>query len=371
MSLWFILALMTLGAVFAVLWPLARRPARQIDSDLAVYRDQLDELARDRAAGLIGEAEAEAARVEIGRRLIAAADAGEAAKAAASDPGLRGRRVAAALALTLLPIGSVALYAKLGSPALPGAPLSARTAASALAERPIDELIARVEAHLAANPEDGRGWEVLAPVYLRLGRVEDAVKARRNALRLLGATAAREADLGEALVLAANGVVTGEARQAFERALALEGRHVKARYFLAHAAEQDGKREQAAEIWRALLAEAPAGAPWAEAVREALARLDPAAAPAGLGADDMAAAEKLSPEERAAMVGGMVERLAARLKEDGSNLEGWLRLVRAYMVLGEPEKAKAAAAAARTALAGDADKLRQVNELIKTLGLET
>jgi cytochrome c-type biogenesis protein CcmH len=373
MSFWFILGLMTLAAMFAVLWPLGRRPAGGAGSDLAVYRDQLDELERDRAAELIGPAEAEAARVEIGRRLIAAADANGAAQSSTADAGQTGRRIAAVLALTVLPIGALALYGKLGSPTLPGAPLAERVQAPALAERSIEELIARVEAHLDVNPEDGRGWEVLAPVYMRLGRSEDAVKARRSALRLLGATATREADLGEALVYAANGVVTEEARQAFERALALDGRHVKARYFLGLAAEQDGKREQAAAIWRALLAEAPAGAPWIETVREALARVDPSVAgtPAGPSAEDMAAAEGLTPEQRATMVRGMVERLAARLKEDGSNLEGWLRLVSAYMVLGEPEKAKAAAAEARTALAGDADKLQRVNELMKTLGLET
>ena len=108
-------------------------------------------------------------------------------------------------------------YLTLGSPRLPGQPLQARRDAplqNTLARR----LVAQVEAHLEKNPEDGRGWEVVGPVYMRLGRFEDAVKARRNALRLLGASADREADLGEALIGGANGVVTAEAKAAFERA---------------------------------------------------------------------------------------------------------------------------------------------------------
>lgn len=372
MSLWFILALMTAVAIFAVLWPLGRRPALgRAGSDVAVYRDQLDELDRDKRAGLIGAAEADAARVEVGRRLLTAADAaaGRGEDAAAAVPARR--KVAAVAAFTLLPIGAVALYVGLGSPGLPDAPLASRTQAHApLEDQPIMSLIARVEAHLEGNPEDGRGWEVLAPIYLRLGRFEDAVSAWQKVLRLMGPTAAREAEYGEALVYAANGVVTGEAKEAFERALKHDPNEVKARFFLGLAAEQDGKREQAAAIWRAMLADAPPDASWVELVRQALARVEGAPA-TGPSADDVAAVEGLPPDQRAQMIRGMVERLAARLKADGSDVEGWLRLVRAYVVLGERDKAKAAAADARKAIAGDEAKLRRVDDLVKSLGLET
>jgi cytochrome c-type biogenesis protein CcmH len=369
MTLWFILALMTAAAVFAVLWPLSRRSqTAKTAADVAVYRDQLDELERDRAAGLIGGVEAEAARVEIARRLIAAADTAQ-----AEEGGLRasqGRRRAAMLAgLIALPLGVVSLYLAIGSPQLPGAPLSARLATPP-ETRSIDTLVAQVEAHLERNPNDGRGWEVIAPVYLRLGRFEDAVKARRNALRLNGATAAREGDLGEALVAVSNGVVTADAKAAFERARSHDAKDIKARYFLALAAEQDGRRDEAAGLFRDLLTDAPPDAPWAEAVRRSLARVDPAAANSpGPTAEDVAAADKMAPEDRNAMVRGMVDRLATRLKQDSADLDGWLRLVRAYTVLGEPDKAKAAAADARSALASDPDKLRRVEELAKTLGL--
>lgn len=374
MTLWFAMALMTAAAIFAVLWPLGRRRAPPPSgSDLAVYRDQLEEVDRDRAAGRIGEAEAIAARIEVSRRLLAASDAAAATQAkppASASAGWR-RRAAALVALIALPAGTAGLYLALGSPGLPAAPLSARL--QQLPERPsLPTLVAQVEAHLAKNPQEGRGWEVLAPVYMRLGRFDDAVKARRSALQLLGDSPEREGDLGEALVAAANGVVTADAKSVFERALALNDKDVKARFFLGVAAEQDGRRADAANAWRDLLKEAPPGAPWAELVRHALARVDgtPVAGQGNPTAEDMAAASDLAPDQRAAMVRGMVDRLAERLKHDGSDVEGWLRLVRAYTVLGERDKAQAAASEARRALASEPDKVRRVDELVKGLGLE-
>src|SRR5262249_61418978 len=140
--------------------------------------------------------------------------------------------------------------------------------------RSLATLMGQVETHLARNPGDGRGWEVLAPVYMRLGRFDEAVTARRNALRLLGSTTAREADVGEALTAQANGIVTADAKVAFERALALDGDNVRARFFVGLAAEQDGRRSDAAGIWRDIIAKSPPGAPWIEFVQRSLARLD-------------------------------------------------------------------------------------------------
>jgi len=366
-----IMVLMTAAAILAVLWPLSRRSPARSGSDVEVYRDQLEEIARDRAAGLIGEAEAEAARIEVSRRLLAAADhADRAGRSAGAGRTAWPRQAAALTALLVLPALAAGLYLALGSPELPDHPLAARREAPP-EQRSIAELVGRVEQHLQQNPEDGRGWEVLSPVYMRLGRFDDAVRARRNVLRLLGPSADREADLGEALTAAANGIVTAEAKQAFERALAHNADDFRARYFLGLAAEQDGRPQEAAEIWRKLLASAPADAAWVDFVREALARVAPAAAaPPAPTAQDIEAARTLSPGERAAMVQGMVDRLAARLKEDGSDVEGWLRLVRAYMVLGERERARAAAADARRALAREPDKLKRVDEFLKGLGLE-
>jgi cytochrome c-type biogenesis protein CcmH len=369
MTLWFALAVMTAAAVFAVLWPLSRRrePA-PAGNDVRVYRDQLEEIARDRAAGRIGETESEAARVEVSRRLLAAAD-NPAGSAAASS--LWGRRVVAIAALVLLPAGAATLYLALGSPLLPGQPLTARLVAPGSA--PITQLVAQVEAHLERDPKDGRGWEVLAPVYMQLGRFDDAAKAWRNTIAYSGATAEREAALGEALVGIANGVVTAEAASAFQRALALDASDVKAHYFIGLSAAQDGRREEAAAIWRKMLASAPADAPWAGFVRSALARIEdsPNVNTPAPSAEDVAAAADLDPAQRQQMIAGMVDRLANRLKNDGGDIDGWLRLVRAYTVLGEREKARSAAADARRSIGNDTEKLRRIDELIKGLGLES
>jgi cytochrome c-type biogenesis protein CcmH len=366
MTLWFVFALMTAAAIFAVLWPLGRagRPHKD-GSETTVYKDQLAEVDRDVAADLIGSSEAEAARVEISRRLLAAADHRR-------DPpdtsSVKWRRSAAILALVGLPVAAVAFYLPLGSPRLGDFPLAAR-AVSPDPTQPLDNLVAQVEAHLEKNPTDGRGWSVLAPVLAKLGRYDDAVRAYRNSITYNGDSAARRADLGEALAGAANGVVTAESKAEFDRAIALNADDVKASYFLGLAAEQDGHAAEATSIWRAMLAKAPPEAPWRPLVLAALARVGGSTAPV-LSDDTIAAAKDMNETDRNAMIHGMVDRLAVRLKQNGDDVEGWLRLVRAYMVMGDRDKAKSAQADARQAVAKDAERLKQLNEGLKNLGLD-
>ena len=388
MILWPILTLMTLGAVIAVWWPLARRQGSvRSGSDIAVYRDQLDEIDRDQAAGLIGNVEAEAARVEVSRRLIAAAETAKARSTApAPGPAGRYRRATLAAAIVLLPAGAGSVYLLLGSPGLVSVSMNAATDGQPLPAG-VEKTVAEVETYLESNPKNGRGWELLAPVYLRLGRFDDAVRARRNALEIFGPDAARLGDLGEAMVMASNGVVTAEAKSLFERANAADPEDVMAQYYLGLSAKQDGRRDEAEKRWRALVSRAGEGAEWLPLVKNALARIDeksppvvvaapaPASstakvAPKGPSASEIAAAGQLAPAERTGMIQGMVARLAQKMAENGSDVDGWLRLIKAYSVLGERDKALAAAANARSALAGNSDNLRRIGELAKELGLE-
>src|SRR4051794_21548911 len=379
MMLWPIFVLMTLAAVLAVWWPLARRQkAVRSGTDVAVYRDQLDEIDRDEAASLIGSVEAEAARVEVSRRLIAAVDTAKAATAVAAPvPAGSYRRATLAATIILLPLGAGVTYLSLGSPNLVPVSMSAAQPVPAA----IESTVARVEAYLQNNPKDGRGWEVLAPVYLRLGRFNDAVRARRNALEIFGADAARLADLGEAIVMASSGVVTPEAKSLFERASAANPEDVMAQYYLGLSAKQEGRRDEAVRRWNALVSSAREGAEWLPLVKNALARIDEKepsfiapptsdAAPPASNAGQVAAAAQMAPAERNQMIQGMVARLAQRMAENGSDVDGWLRLIKAYSVLGEREKALSAAADARNALAGDNENLRRIGELAKELGLE-
>lgn len=366
MALWFVFGLMTAAAIFAVLWPLGRATRADAGgSESAVYKDQLAEIGRDASAGLIAAPEAEAARVEISRRLLASVDAEQAMPALSTT---RFRRAVAVLALVGLPVIAVAFYLPLGSPQLPDFPLAERSSTPSTTQ-PLDNLVAQVQAHLEKNPTDGRGWTVLAPVLARIGRYDEAVTAFRNSITYNGDNAARRADLGEAMAAAANGVITADAKTEFERAVALDGSEIKARYFLGIAAEQDGRAADAANIWRGMLSNAPADAPWRSAVQAALARVGGPALPA-LSDDTMAAAQGMSPSDRTAMVQGMVDRLATRLKQDGGDVEGWLRLVRAYMVLGDRDKARGALVEARQAVGADAGKLQQLNDGLKNFGLD-
>lgn len=388
MVLWLIFAALTALVAAVLLRPLLRADRASAGApepaahDAALYADQLAEVDSDLARGVIAPAEAEAARVEIARRLLRSTTAVAPSRAA---PAHGVTKLAAGLAflavLLCLPVLGVVLYLAYGSPGLPDQPLRARLEAPPEGQQ-IAALIARVEARLRENPQDGRGWDVIAPVYLRLERYEEAADAFARARRLLGDSSARLAGYGEALVLANNGVVTDAAKEAFEKALTLEPTLVKPRFWLAMAAEQDGRFADAATRWRTMLSEAPADAPWRGLVEERLrlaeGRLDQAdratspgavQSERGPSAADIAAAENMTAQERAAMINQMVAGLAERLARDGNDLEGWKRLVRAYMVLGRRDDAVQALGAARRSFAGDGEAAAQLDALASSLGL--
>ena len=268
-----IVALMTGAAMLAVLWPLSRArggAGSAREADLAVYRDQLAEIERDRGRGLIGGPEAEAARIEVSRRLLAAA---ETDAIPAPVPGaLMRRRAASLFALLGIPLLAAGIYFSLGSPDLPGAPLASRLARPQ-AGMDVTILVRRVEALLAQNPGDGRGWEVIVPFYLNVGRSDDALKAQQNALRILGPSSEREATLGETLVAVSKGIVTPEARAAFERAIAMSAINPKALFFLGLAAQQANKPDEARAIWSSLVESAPADDSWAFYARSQIEQL--------------------------------------------------------------------------------------------------
>ena len=368
MVLWIAMAILTAAASLTVLMPLYRaRRAATPAPEVSIYRDQLRELDREVGDGLVPAGEANAARTEISRRLLRAADA----SGMATPEGEGMRRPAALVAIVAIPVAALGLYLFLGSPSLPDQPLAARLAAPPDTQD-VAALVARVESHLAKDPDDGRGWELLGPVYLRLGRNDDAAKAFANSIRTLGSTSEREADLGEAIVRANDGTVTADARKAFERAGVLDPKSLRPRFYTALALSQDGRKDEAVAAWKALLAEAPAGgAAWADVARSALAELEaPAGAPTpGPTADDVKAAADMSAEDRQAMIAGMVETLSERLKTDPGDADGWARLVRSYMVLGDRPKAEEALARARLALAQDPDKLSIVESEAKAKGL--
>jgi cytochrome c-type biogenesis protein CcmH len=371
--IWFVFAILTALAALSVLVPLAR--ARETagvarsEADVAFYESETANIDRDLERGIIDQKEAEGARAEAARRLLATSDA-----AAANGPSGSARRAAAVISLLAIAVAGVGLYAAIGLPAYPDQPLVARQNASP-EQMDIMAAIAKIEAHLARNPDDGRGYEVIAPVYMRIGRFADAAKAWGESIRLSGATPERVTLMGESLTFANDGKVTPEATKVFERALVLDPAFPQARFYLGLGAEQAGDKNKAVAIWSKLLGDAEPGAPWADVVRERLAGLGvkapPVQAAPGVPTGEAAAAIASMPAaERNVAIRGMVDSLAARLATKGDDPAGWLRLVRAYTVLNEPEKAKAALSDARRALAGDTSALKGLDDLARELGLE-
>jgi len=382
--LWVILASLTAIVLFFLLRPLVgnggREPAREA-YNATVYRDQLDEIEADRARGLIGETEAEAARLEVARRLLAADEQAH-SKAGEAKTGAPARLALFGVALAL-PLAVLALYLLYGSPRLPDQPLAARLTDPA-SEKNIGALVARVEARLRSHPEEGEGWDVIAPVYMSGRRYADAADAYANAIRLLGPSAARLSGYGQALVLEKGGLVSEEARRALEQALNIDATLVEPRILLAVAKEQDGDYEAALEDWRGLLTERNGDERWRamlqQRIEDAQAHLSgaapapetpPVAGEPGPSAADVAAAQNMTAADRQAMVEGMVARLAARLDKQGDDLDGWLRLVRAYTVLGRNDEASEALARARSQFTGNAQATEQLDALAAELGLKS
>ncbi|MFN7125612.1 MAG: c-type cytochrome biogenesis protein CcmI [Allorhizobium sp.] len=401
MLFWIISALLTVIVAVVLLSPLLRASARATrydEGEAAVYRDQLRELERDKAEGLISAEDADYARAEIGRRLLAIAGREKAggegdelvAEAAAGGRSKRRRYTfSQAFILLCLPVIGLAGYLEIGSPGTRDAPLAARI------ENPgddVDLLVAKVEQHLAGNPGDGNGWNVLAPVYFRIGRLDDAELAYRNAIRILGPDAERMNGLGETIVVRNDGIVTDDAQMAFQAALKLEPNNPRADFYLALALEQSGRRAEALAAFQAIAAASPPTAPWMELVNQhiaanstgvplanapAIAAAPPQApaatnpaAPGNPSADDIANAQQMSEADRGEMIRGMVASLDARLKEDPNNFEGWMRLVRSYSMLKDQARAQAALKDGLKAFPADGAKGQQLIAMAKELGLD-
>lgn len=326
-------ALVTLAVLAALALPLWRgRAGARAGTPLAVYRAQLAELERDVAAGLARADEAQSARLEIQRRLLKA----EGAAGEAPSPPRRG--VAIGLVAFIL-VATGALYLVLGRPDLPSRPLLTR-----------DDL-----------PRTGEQWLTLGQTMIERDRLDVAVEAFGRAVSLLPGEPGPRAALGEALTYAANDSVTNEALAHFEAALRLEPRHPTARYYVALQAAQAGQWRTAYDRWLNLAQESAPDAPWWPLLRE---RLQDAAAELGIEAPalargptrrDIEAAQQQSAGDRDAMIRSMVEGLAARLDQQPDDFSGWVRLGRAWLVLGERDKARAALARAQALRPDDAD----------------
>ncbi|MGB0572790.1 MAG: c-type cytochrome biogenesis protein CcmI [Alphaproteobacteria bacterium] len=368
MIFWTILAALTLSLIAWIAWPLLRPgtgATTRAEYDTAVYYDQLQELERDRARGLIDDTQAEAARGEIERRLLTA---GRAAGLSGKPKHERHLAFAALLAI-LIPLASVPLYLGLGNPGLPNQPFALREAPPEATDGVIAAARARLqqaEARATETSDDSQVWFDLGRLRLVAGDIDGAEIALARARELDPIRTEITSAHGESLARIADGLVTPAAREAFETALRGDPTDPRARYFLALADYQAGYEQDALEAWSALASDAPADAPWLATVRTRVtdtardlghnpADWLPKAAAAeavpgarGPTAADIAATQNLNDDERQAMIQGMVDNLAARLEDEPDDLVGWRMLARSWEILGDPGAAAHAYARALT-----------------------
>jgi cytochrome c-type biogenesis protein CcmH len=357
MTLWLILTIMTSIAAVWLLVPLMRafeRPRDAAAADIAVYQDQLQEVEREVRDGLIEAAQAETARIEIKRRILEAGRAQPAAEAGLSG---RQRSVVAVSATAIVVLGSAILYAATGSPELAAMSRGQGLQQDRLASAPrgpaalppqhpalegfadatagsdgepqtglpaVEEMTRRLAARLARNPDDTEGWRTLGWSYLNIGRFDEAAAAYAKAIERDPDNAEFRTGRIEALVGAANGVVTSEARAAIGEVLKRFPNDARARYF----AGRDGDR--------------------AQAVR---------------------AADAAPSADRVAMIRGMVEGLASRLEHAPRDADGWIRLIRSRVVLGEGELATQALARGLAAFADDAAERGRIEAAAQEMGV--
>lgn len=324
---------------------------------LEVFRQELASLDTEVAQGRLAADEAAAMRAEITRRMLAAADREEQGRSISAGSKEPPWRIGAAVGIAgLLPIAALALYTAVGTPAAVSPANVAAEADGAAGRHSLAELAAAAEqlkASLQREPGHLEGWVLLGRTFTSLERFADARDAYAHAIALAPNEPRLHAELGELLVVSAGGKVTADAEAEFAKA----GDDPRVRFYRAEAALQRGDRDAAKAELKALLANAPQEAPWRKIVEERLAEISPADRPAGAArstvpaptgpsAADVAAAQSMSPEQRQAMIRGMVDRLAARLEQNPNDKDGWTRLAHAYDVLGETDKAEAARARA-------------------------
>lgn len=351
--IWAIIGVLTLGAIGVLALSLRARGTADpgTDSTPAIFADQLAELDRDVVRGVVSAADAEAARTEIKRSIL---HRSKARKEALYGP-TRFSRAGLGFAMLFVPVMAIGYYAQFGSPALSAIAMAEQREAREERARIVgltEQLKTRLETDDNGGPSDG--WMLLGQTYMRLGRFSDAAAAFRVVSGRTEATSAVFSMLTEALVEQENGIMTPAAEAAIEEAAARDASNPAVTYYRALALQQSGQSAAAHELVMARLDTADGYYPWMETLvaqanrigerigREpiSLAQFAPMLAGRGPSSEDVAAAEEMSPEDRAAFIQSMVQRLADRLKDEPDDLDGWLQLGRAYSVLGNVVAAK-------------------------------
>lgn len=413
MTFWLIIAAAALAIVAAFAYTMARARSESTEAalyDIKVYRDQLAEIDRDEERGTLDAEEAERARTEISRRLLAADKAAKAATQAETAPkgATYGAIIASALVLT---VGSYYAYTfgganRPGQPLYPDMPLAERIAAAdeLRASRPSQaefeadlppwagpapdvpadyiELITKLRAAVAENPDDLEGNQLLALHEARLGNYVAAHQAMAKVIALKGEAASADdyAQYADLLIMSADGYVSPEAEAALQETLRRRPDDPVARYYSGLMFAQIGRPDRAFRLWRDLIEQYPDNEALAAPIRAQIGQLaaaagvdyTPPAAPGmrGPDADAIAAAASMSEADRTAMVEGMVGQLMDRLASQGGSSQEWAQLISALAVLGRTDQAAAIWQEAQGVFADQPDDLARVNQAAARANLQ-
>ncbi len=380
-----LLVLATVAAlILPILWQQKTIVGRK-SGTMAIFRDQLNEIDTDIKRGVLSETEAESARIEIKRRILALEKLENAADEQA-DGTIKPSRSGWWLPISgavFIPIFAIGLYAMLGSPDTPSRAYASRTAETQEAAR-IADLTKRLRQRLEADPKSPtEAWILLGQTYMKMGRYDDAVYAFAQLINRPDATSGTYSQLAEALFAAESGIVTPKAEAAADRALVLDADNVAGTYYKALALDQSGAQRQAFAMLKERLERENSFAQWmpallaqanriAAAIGEPPVQIGPVASTNAPGptASDVEAASDMNPKDRQAFILSMVERLAERLEDEPGDLDGWLRLARAYVVLGDKAKALNAYKSAQKLLAplpADDERRRIVSDGLSQL----
>ena len=392
MTLWLLLTILCSATAVVISIPLIRRyeDFGSDNQDQAIYQDQLKEVDRDQTAGTIDTTEAEAARVEIRRRLATAETVSSTARPLSS--GWKTLALASTAGLVIL--GGVNLYANLGSPELPSvasAPspaarqAGAEAPAAAAAAQPapdasagagqVEGMITKLQARLQTNPKDAEGWRMLGWAQFNTQHFAASAEAYAKALEIDPANIDYKSAYAESLVQSAEGVVIPKAQALIAEVLAKDPKEYRARFYDALAHEQAGDQNGALDRWMGLLADAPADANWRNDVKQRVINLGKAtgrdvAAATTLPKLDPAVPQKpLAADEKNAMVAGMIAKLATKLEANPKDRDGWAMMIRSLAVTGDKKGAEDALNRAIEIFKGDQGTIDGLNSIARAAGV--
>ncbi len=428
MTLWIVLTALTSFAAILVAAPFIRKldgVDKSTAQSIEVYRDQMKELEKEKEDGILDDASAKLAQTEIERRVLAISSE-EKENGFSFSPKVQ--FAAVAVVSSFVSVGATMLYTMTGEPELPAAPFAAQMAQTATpaadelqrrlalpetngGARAIlasntsdvgsaDQLVKDLAARLEKNPDDEKGWRMLGWSYFNTKRYTKAADAYAKAVALNSEDADLQSAYGETLVRAADGFVSTKANAIFDKTLELNPKDARARFFKGMKLEQDGDQKAALKLWKEILADAPKDAYWIDGLRKRVDELQVSttgvpnllAPMAGKSVDkaetkvqpnqvaegkitkgptkeDIKAAGEMTPKDRQAMIKGMVDRLAARLEDNPKDMEGWIKLMRSRLVMGDKDEALAVSKKAAKIFANEPMQLAQITEAAKKLGL--